>query len=341
MQLKNDRLMHSNKTIPLVSICCVTYNHENYIRQCLEGFVMQQTNFPFEVLVHEDASTDNTAKIVKEYEAKYPDLFRCVYQTENQFLKQNTLQNILFPMIRGKYVALCEGDDYWTDPLKLQKQSDFLSENPEYSVCFHAVNEKRDDKIEFSTHQPDVEKTFDIRDLAKGNFIHTPSVLFIKGLFEFPDWFFQVQAADYVIHMLNARKGLIKYFPEPMAVYRIHAQGIWNLQKYEYRLLNTIKTIDLMINEFDGNVKEILIKQNAGYYNSLAKIAYSERDVEKAKRYLEKAFFLDDSLKEEWLINYYPTMIFRLFNSRRYKASERFFNFINRVLFIGQRKKKQ
>src|SRR5687767_12631322 len=107
-------------TKPLVSICCVTYNHGRFLRDCLEGFVMQETTFPFEILVHEDASTDDTAAILREYELKYPHLFRCVYQTENQFALQNTLINILFPMVRGKYIAMCEGDDYWIHPLKLQ-----------------------------------------------------------------------------------------------------------------------------------------------------------------------------------------------------------------------------
>ncbi len=125
----------------LVSICCVTYNHENYIRQCLDGFVMQKTTFAFEVLVHEDASTDSTAEILREYELKFSKLFRCVYQTENQFLKQNTLVNILFKMAKGKYIALCEGDDYWTDPYKLQKQVDFLEANQDYSICWGGYSE--------------------------------------------------------------------------------------------------------------------------------------------------------------------------------------------------------
>src|SRR5437879_148231 len=108
-----------------VSICCVTYNHERFLAECLEGFVKQQTTFGFEILVHEDASTDNTVGIINDYEARYPHLFRCVIQKENQFYKQNTLINILFPMAKGKYIALCEGDDYWRDPLKLQRQIDF------------------------------------------------------------------------------------------------------------------------------------------------------------------------------------------------------------------------
>jgi glycosyltransferase involved in cell wall biosynthesis len=94
---------------PIVSVCCITYNHEKFISQALDGFLMQKTDFNFEVIIHDDASTDNTAMILKEYEENYSNLFRCVYQTENQFKKQNTLTKILFPMTKGKYIALCEG----------------------------------------------------------------------------------------------------------------------------------------------------------------------------------------------------------------------------------------
>ena len=125
-----------NNSLPLVSILCDTFNHEKYISQALDGFIMQQTSFPFEIIVHDDASTDNTAQIIREYELKYPDLFVPIYQTENQFSKPevNIWTDITFPKARGKYIALCEGDDYWTDPLKLQKQVDFLEENPEYGM---------------------------------------------------------------------------------------------------------------------------------------------------------------------------------------------------------------
>ena len=127
---------------PIVSICCVTYNHEKYIRQCLEGFVMQKTDFPFEILVHDDASIDSTTRIVKEFEINYPHLFRCVYQTENQFLRQNVLTNILLPMARGSYISMCEGDDYWTDSNKLQIQVDFLEKNESFVGCFHNTEER-------------------------------------------------------------------------------------------------------------------------------------------------------------------------------------------------------
>ena len=120
---------------PLVSICSITYNHEPYIRQCLDGFMMQKTNFPFEVIIHDDASTDKTADIIREYEAKYPDIVKPIYQKENQYSKGVEIcGTYVYPKARGKYIAVCEGDDYWTDPYKLQKQVDFLEGHPEYGL---------------------------------------------------------------------------------------------------------------------------------------------------------------------------------------------------------------
>ena len=118
----------------MVTIRCLTYNHEPYIRQCLEGFVMQKTNFRFEAIVHDDASTDGTAAIIREYAEKYPDIIKPIYETENQYSKHDgSLRRIMDAHTHGKYVAMCEGDDYWIDPLKLQKQVDFLEEHEEYS----------------------------------------------------------------------------------------------------------------------------------------------------------------------------------------------------------------
>ena len=130
-----------DKSIPVVSICCVAYNHVHFIRQCLDGFVMQKTNFPFEVLIHDDASTDGTQDIIREYEAKYPDIIKPIYQKENQYSKGVRVSLVYnYSRVRGKYVALCEGDDYWTDPYKLQKQVDFLEAHPDYVMCSHQFN---------------------------------------------------------------------------------------------------------------------------------------------------------------------------------------------------------
>lgn len=124
-------------TLPLVSIICITYNHADYIRECLNGFLMQRVNFPIEILVHDDASSDNTPNIIREYEENHPSLFRVIYQTKNQYSQGiSPWYDILFPLAKGKYIAICEGDDYWTDPYKLQKQIDFLEANPDYGMCY-------------------------------------------------------------------------------------------------------------------------------------------------------------------------------------------------------------
>lgn len=126
---------------PLVSICCLTYNHAEYLRQCLDGFLMQKINFSYEILIHDDASTDNTPDIIKKYEIDYPDCIRAMYQNENQFSKGvSPTRAHQLRRVRGKYIAFCEGDDYWTDPCKLQKQVDFLENNPSYSGCHTLYN---------------------------------------------------------------------------------------------------------------------------------------------------------------------------------------------------------
>ena len=129
---------------PLVAIHCLVYNHESYLRDCFDGFVMQQTNFPFVAIVHDDASTDGSAAIIREYEEKYPHIFKPIYETENQYSKRDgsldRIMNAAIEATGAQYVAMCEGDDYWTDPLKLQKQVDFMEANPECGLCYTDYN---------------------------------------------------------------------------------------------------------------------------------------------------------------------------------------------------------
>ena len=126
---------------PVVSIACTTYNQKKFIKKTLEGFLIQKTSFPVEIVIHDDASTDGTKEIIKEYENKYPHLFRVIYQTENQYSKKIDIANkFVYPKIKSKYVATCEGDDYWTDPLKLQKQVNFLDKNDDYGLVYTEVD---------------------------------------------------------------------------------------------------------------------------------------------------------------------------------------------------------
>ena len=143
--------MNSSDENILVAIHCVTYNHEPYIRDCLEGFLMQKTNFKFVAIVHDDVSTDKTADIIREYASKYPEIIKPIYETENQYSKfDGSLDRVMETAIAAsgaKYVAMCEGDDYWIDPYKLQKQVDYLEQHEDCHLCFTDYKIKDGDKI--------------------------------------------------------------------------------------------------------------------------------------------------------------------------------------------------
>ena len=156
IEITQEQIMQNwNSEIPLVSISCITYNHEPYIAQALNGFLMQKTSFPFEVLIHDDASTDRTADILREYEKKFPNLIKPIYQKENQYSKGFTSVSATwnFPRAQGKYIALCEGDDYWIDENKLQMQVDFLEKNPEYGLTYTLARIFLQEKKRFSNQK--------------------------------------------------------------------------------------------------------------------------------------------------------------------------------------------
>lgn len=126
---------------PIVSIACTTFNQRKFIKDTLEGFFIQKTTFPVEIIIHDDASTDGTDEIIKEYENRYPEIIKAIYQTENQYSKRiNIAKEFVYPRIRSKYVAICEGDDYWTDPLKLEKQVSFLEQNEDYGLVYTEID---------------------------------------------------------------------------------------------------------------------------------------------------------------------------------------------------------
>lgn len=244
---------------PIVSICCITYNHEQFIAQALDGFVMQQTNFDFEIVISNDCSTDNTQFIIDSYKSKYPYLFKDISPKENQGMSKNfiyTLKNC-----NGKYVALCEGDDYWTDPLKLQKQVDFLEKNLEYSICFHPIHILLDDKQQivddFITKE--VHNTTDVYDLIQGNYIHTGSVMYRNTRDALQELLNVPFVMDFVSHLIFAKYGKIKKLSEKMSVYRFGV-GIWSKNDGDNkRILYSILVNDSLYSLFDGELKQIII----------------------------------------------------------------------------------
>ncbi len=314
-----------------LSICCITYNQEKFIAQALDGFLMQHTDFDFEIIVGDDCSTDNTAIICMEYQKKYPRRISLIRHKKNIGMMPNFIQTL--SQCTGKYIALCEGDDYWCDENKLQKQVDFLEANSEYSVCFHKVIELINGQLVNSkTNTSLEEETYTITQLAKGNFIHTPSVIFRNKLFtEFPQWFNISPVGDYVLHMLNARHGAIKYFPQPMAVYRSHNGGIWSSNNKTNRLEKWLIVLDFLLQEtFEPDVKQILFKQKAVYREAYLKVLMNAPDWKVFLKKLSDYSKEDENISQKWLIEYYPQYITFLKASQSYQLSELIRRFISK-----------
>jgi len=243
----------------------ITYNHGDYIREAIDSVMMQQTTFPFRLLICDDCSTDITGAICRELKERYPDKIELVLNPQNMGPSRNADQIIDLSVNSGaKYIAVCEGDDYWTDPLKLQKQADYLEAHPDFSMCFHKVFEQRGAEKKLSSLNESMQSvTYTVEDLAKSNIIHTPSVMYRNGLFKvLPPWLAKTGAGDYVLHMLNAQHGLIRYMPEPMAVYRLHGGGTWSGRSMGEKYPKWLLLLDhLMTEDFSPAVKENLLGQ--------------------------------------------------------------------------------
>lgn len=218
-----------DKKNPFVVVWMVTYNHEKYIGQAIESIMMQQTNFDFKLLIGEDCSRDKTREICQTFQTKYPAKIELICNLENLGATANavkTYQRCLES--NAKYIALCEGDDYWTDPLKLQKQVGFLEKNQKHSGCFHYTHEvnesgglekirgKYGSKLNFTT----------VDTFSETALFHTSSFIFRCAALNIPGWFDKVASGDMVIFSVVSAKGKLRCIPELMSIYRNHAGGI-------------------------------------------------------------------------------------------------------------------
>ncbi|NVN94420.1 MAG: glycosyltransferase [Bacteroidetes bacterium] len=232
---------------PLVSVLCQAYNHGEFIEQCLKGIMMQETSFSFEVLVHDDASTDNTADIIKKFELQYPEIIKPIYQTENQFSqKKKVFSRIQLPRAKGKYIAICEGDDYWTDPLKLQKQVDFLEANPDYVICYHdvkAINEEGSVIMESKIGNEN-QRDFSSEELSYNRpFIMPLSVVFRNLSIIWPEETKYVLNFDTFLFSILGQYGNGKYINDIQpANYRHHSGGIWSAITNQQKTIAHITT---------------------------------------------------------------------------------------------------
>jgi glycosyltransferase involved in cell wall biosynthesis len=210
---------------PQVSIVCITYNHEEYIRSALESFVTQEADFPFEAIVADDRSTDGTAKIIQEYADKYPDIIKPILRTKNIGAIENFLSAIR--KATGKYVAICDGDDYWTDTLKLKKQVEFLNSNPDYAICFHPVRVVFEKNEQKESAWPDITNTskITVNELLRENFIPTNAVMYRRQNYEkIPG---DIMPLDWYLHAFHAQYGKIGFINKTMSTYRRHEGSIW------------------------------------------------------------------------------------------------------------------
>lgn len=223
------------KKKPMVSIVCITYNHEPYIEKTILGFIKQECEFDYEIIIHDDASTDNTAEIVKKYEREYSNLIRGIYQTENQHSKGIRTLEIALKEAQGKYVALCEGDDYWNDSRKLAIQVDFLENNPAYSACVHSGYLAYEDGTikrkmfrAFST-----EKDVSTEEILEKWLFPTASIVYRRKCRPVYDLGYgpNLPYGDFALMVYLSCKGNIHYFDRPMCVYRTMSKSSISLQR--------------------------------------------------------------------------------------------------------------
>lgn len=259
--------MSTNPEI-MVSVCCITYNHEQYIAGALESFLMQKANFEFEILVGEDCSTDATKSVIAEYALRYPGLIRLIAHETNIGAIRNQVDVIR--KARGKYIALCDGDDFWIDAGKLQKQVDFLEANPAYVICCHhskVINEN-DDTVYLKEHPVSME--FDYQDVLLGKREETRicSLMIrnldaVKAVGQEP-WYFETYGTDtlFKLYALANTGKKIFVMPEVMACYRLHTGGIWSMIDSRIRKRRMISDFNLTIRNFkySGLMKKELLK---------------------------------------------------------------------------------
>lgn len=241
-----------------VTICCFAYNHGKYIRDALEGFVKQKTNFDYEVIVHDDASTDDTAKIIREYEEKYPHIIKPIYQVENQHSKKiNKMVTFILPKAQGRYMALCEGDDYWTDENKLQLQYDYMEAHDDCSLVAHMALTYHMDGGYYTPYTTRSFKTEEQRNISAEEIINKHTIFPTAAMFLRMDYYYRnkeflskIQSFDYLAKALLATEGNVYVIPRVMSVYRYGSVGSWtnrvykNAARLEQHFLASIATME-------------------------------------------------------------------------------------------------
>ncbi|MGH2993230.1 MAG: glycosyltransferase [Solirubrobacterales bacterium] len=236
-----------------LTVLVVTYDHADYIETAIDSVLLQETEFDYEVIISEDCSTDGTTEIVKQLAASHPDRIRLLLSERN--LNDNSVVRRGLEAARGRYVALLDGDDFWTAKTKLQQQFEFLEAHPGCSSCFHNVNViyEQDgtaphlfnqDELPRDVGAPKPKPISTLADIVRGDFIPSCSVVFRSEIGrELPSWFDELWAGDWVLHVLSAQHGDIAYLDEVMGTYRVHPDGFWSMNWSKYRRLSDVEEV--------------------------------------------------------------------------------------------------
>jgi glycosyltransferase involved in cell wall biosynthesis len=223
----------------LLSIFVISYNHEMFIEQCLKSILSQEVDFEYEIILSDDCSTDNTVSRIKSFLTNHPksNIVKLHFQKGNIGMNKNFM--FAYSQCKGKYIAICEGDDYWIDNSKIQKQVDFLEANPDYSLCFHKVNVLNENEKKYTdlNVSEGISTTTSTEDIMQKNYIHTLSICFRALPNGLPEWFDVVYPCDYPLYVLLSLEGKIYMMEDKMAVYRIHDGGIHSTKSQNYRVV--------------------------------------------------------------------------------------------------------
>ena len=313
----------------LVSINCITYNQENYIIDALDSFLMQKTNFKYEILIHDDASTDRTPEVIKEYMKRYPDIIKPLFQTENQYQKGVMVHLLNIDRAKGKYIANCEGDDYWTDPLKLQKQVDYMEKHPECSLCVHAgfiVNTSK--KVVSGSRPSKKNRNFSVEEVIEGDgglFLTNSMFYRTKDTIDRPRYYeISPKLTDYPLVIYLSLQGNVYYMNEFMSAYRVGDSTSWTSNNY----LNIRKRI-----EHYSNLAEMLDCVNEmtdyKYENSITKmkqwsqitLLFEQGKFKEAKEYYPETYSkMTIRNKTVLFLNYYLPRVIEFLRSTKQRV---------------------
>jgi glycosyltransferase involved in cell wall biosynthesis len=267
---------------PMVSVVCTAFNHEAYIDDAIKGFLIQETTFPFEVIIHDDASTDRTADKIRAFQHRYPNIIKCIYQSENQYSKGRRPLLHTFHLSRGKYIAICEGDDFWISETKLQKQYEAMVERPDINICIHSAYAEANElgrtytQFGFASDAATVLPAAQVIK-GRGGFCATASIMitsaFAKNL---PPWLEQAPVLDLFIQALGAFDSGALYVPDILCVYRLRTPGSWtNRLAAAYISLAWLSSYEVALNNLDretgGLYRDDIARQAAVVYYKGAK----------------------------------------------------------------------